>query len=128
MACVGALRTFGAPAPLTLVVRPHKRTMDQIDLIIALVVYGFGLVVAQILRKKEDRERPEKLSRYNALPLGYRLACPLIVIPLFTGAPVLLHGQGHSSLASFTAIVLAPIALLLTESAAMRWYRKAGLL
>ena len=39
--------------------------MDQIDLIIALVVYGFGLVVAQILRKKEDRERPEKLSRYN---------------------------------------------------------------
>lgn len=69
------------------------------------------------LNQREFKRSPEKGQRYAALPLRYKLACRLIVLPLFAGTalqPVLFLG--------------AVLAFALLEVACVRWYRKAGLL
>lgn len=78
--------------------------------------YAIVLLVVRMLNAKEFRRNPEKAARYRVLPLGYKLLCWLLVIPLFAGAiikPVLG--------------LLALVAFMFLESACVRWYRRAGL-
>jgi hypothetical protein len=55
MACVGALRTYGAPAPLTLVVRLQQM---RVMLIVTAMI---GLIIAGLVM------RPEPMSGANAV-------------------------------------------------------------
>ena len=102
--------------------------MSAVEILSIVAVYLMGLAAALLLNRREYQRAPEKARRYAALPWRYRLACPLIVVPLFTAAPLFLFGRGLGVLAAVTGVVLAPLAMLLLESACMRWYRRAGLL
>lgn len=63
------------------------------------------------------RRHPDKGRRYRRLPLRYKLACRLLVMPLCAGIVV------HPAMA-----LPAGFAWLMLEGACMRWYRRAGLL
>lgn len=79
--------------------------------------YAFTLLGVYVNNRREFKRCPEKGERYEALPLGYKLGCFLVVAPLFAGTlinPALIVGAG--------------IAMLLLEAACVRWYRKMGLL
>ena len=81
------------------------------------IVYALSLVLLAAMNAREFRRRPEKGARYRALPIGYKLACWFVVVPLF--AATILQG----------ALFIAAIAsFALLEGACVRWYRKAGLL
>lgn len=82
-----------------------------------LLVYALSLLGLRLMNRREFKRSPEKGARYRALPLGYKLACWFIVLPLF--AAILLH-------AAWT--IPALVAYMLLEGACVRWYRKAGLL
>ena len=64
----------------------------------------------------EFRQHPDKGQRYRRLPLRYKLACRLLVMPLCAGIVV------HAAMA-----LPACFAWLMLEGACMRWYRSAGL-
>ena len=81
------------------------------------IVYGLALITLFFLNKREFKRNPEKGARYEELPLRYKLACWVVVVPLFTGTalqPALFLG--------------AILAFAFLEAACVRWYRKAGLL
>lgn len=81
------------------------------------IVYAVSLAGVALLNRREFRRAPEKRTRYEALPITYKLACWFIVIPLFAGtvlAPALFIG--------------AILAFAMLEALCVRWYRKAGLL
>lgn len=85
--------------------------------ILFVVVYAAALVGASSLNRSSFRRSPEKGKRYEALPLRYKFACWLIVVPLFAGSilqPSLFLG--------------AIVAFFLVEAACIRWYRRNGLL
>lgn len=67
--------------------------------------------------RREFKQHPDKARRYQALPLRYKLACRVIVMPLFAATVFLLW-----------AGLFALIAMFLLEAACMRWYRQHGLL
>jgi len=81
-----------------------------------LGVYAAVMLLDAWMNRREFRRHPDKAARYRALPLVYKLACRLGVMPL------LAAGVFH---------VAWPIAGLVfffvLESACVRWYRKAGL-
>lgn len=81
------------------------------------VVYATSLVVLFLVNRREFHRCPEKRERYQALPLGYKLACWFVVVPVFAGTllrPELFLG----GIVSYS----------LLEGLCVRWYRKAGLL
>jgi hypothetical protein len=81
------------------------------------IVYVLALGVLAAVNMREFKRNPEKGARYRALPIGYKLACWFVVVPLF--AATILEG----------AVFIAAIAsFALLEGACVRWYRKAGLL
>ena len=51
MACVGALRTFGAPAPLTLVVRRHEIGMTS-GLFVVLLIASLMVVLPSLITSR----------------------------------------------------------------------------
>lgn len=102
--------------------------MDAIEIASPVGGYLVGLGVALLLGRRERSTSAEKARRYAVLPWRYRLACPLVVVPLFTALPLVLLVDGFPALAAITGLVLAPASLLLLEMAAIRWYRRAGLL
>ncbi|HEY0064938.1 MAG TPA: hypothetical protein VGC21_22660 [Telluria sp.] len=81
------------------------------------IVYGVALLALALLNRREFKRHPEKRARYMALPLGYKMACWLIVVPLFAGT-VVVEG----------AFVVAIVSFFVLESACVRWYKKSGLL
>ena len=81
-----------------------------------LIAYTSAMLLAVLLRKREFKDHPEKAKRYDALPLAYKLACWLMVLPLLA-ATVAHEGFG----------ILGLVFFFLLEAACVRWYRKAGL-
>lgn len=80
------------------------------------IVYVITLLGSYTVNRYEFMHRPEKGVRYKALPLRYKLCCPLVVAPLLAGT--VLHP---------ICALAAGLAFLLLEVACIRWYRKAGL-
>lgn len=80
-------------------------------------LYAMALAGVFLLDRKEFNRRPEKSQRYAALPLLYKLACPLIVVPLFVG-----------TLLQPALFIVAVLAYFGVEAACIRWYRRKGLL
>jgi hypothetical protein len=87
------------------------------ELLLPALVYVAALATAAFINKREFARCPEKGERYRALPLGYKLACWFVVIPLIAAA--VLHGA---------FFLLAILSFALLEGACIRWYRKKGLL
>jgi hypothetical protein len=87
-----------------------------VDLLYFFLAYAAAVIVMYLTNKSEFAEHPEKRARYEALPLGYKLACWLGVLPVLAGAT---YHEGFFGIALVSAILL--------ESACKRWYRKAGL-
>lgn len=102
--------------------------MTEFEITAVLFAYACGLGVAHLLGRRERALSPEKARRFAALPLRYRLACPLVVVPLATALPLALYGRGFGVLAAITACVVAPLSFSLVEVAAVKWYRSVGLL
>ena len=69
-----------------------------------------------LLHRRTFRRRPEKGARYRALPLGYKLLCWCVVLPLVAGGFVV-----------GPLLLLAILAYVLLEAACRRWYQRAGL-
>lgn len=98
------------------------------EALVPAVGYLIGLLVVALLNAREFSRSPEKLRRYEKLPVYYRWLCWFAVVPLFTAAPLYLVGQGRAFVAVVVGVVLAPLALLVVEALVVRWYRKVGLL
>ncbi|MEW6762951.1 MAG: hypothetical protein AB1437_19205 [Pseudomonadota bacterium] len=81
-----------------------------------LGVYAAVMLLHAWMRRREFRRHPEKAARYEALPLGYKLACRFAVMPL------LAAGVFHEAWP-----VVGLVFFFVLESACLRWYRKAGL-
>lgn len=84
----------------------------------ALVIYALALAALALINRREFRRHPAKGQRYAALPIGYKLACWLGVVPLLVAA-VLLHPA---------LLIPAWLGFALLEMACVRWYKKADLL
>ena len=84
----------------------------------AVVTYAGAMALLAALNKREFRRCPEKGERYRALPVAYKLACWLGVVPLFV-ATVFVHG-------AFFFGAIASFAVL--EILCVRWYQRHGLL
>lgn len=82
------------------------------------IVYVLSLLWLFLMNRREFKRCPEKGERYRALPIVYKLACWLIVMPLFSG--IILEG--------IFSLIPAAIAFMVLEGLCVRWYRKAGLL
>jgi hypothetical protein len=82
-----------------------------------LLLYAVSAVLLAFMNRREFRLHPEKAARYAALPVGYKAACWLGVLPLFAGVVFNL----------FLPLLVVP-AFLALEVLCVRWYRKAGLL
>jgi purine-cytosine permease-like protein len=80
-------------------------------------VYAVVLLVHWFMNRREFKRCPEKGARYRALPFVYKLACWVIVMPMFAG--ILIDAAWF---------IPAVVAYLLVETACVRWYKKAGLL
>jgi len=82
-----------------------------------LIVYVASLLGNGLMNRREFKRCPEKGARYKLLPFVYKLACWIVVLPLF--AAVLLDAAWA---------IPAVVGYMLLEGACVRWYRKAGLL
>jgi len=87
------------------------------ELVILLLAYAAVLGGVAILNRREFDRSPEKRMRYRSLPLGYKLACRLVVAPQCAAVAVWPW---------FTISGMISYALL--EGACFRCYRKSGLL
>ena len=83
--------------------------------LIFALAYATSIGVLTGMNAWEFKRRPEKRERYRALPLIYKLACWLVVVPLF--AATLLEGA---------LFIPALLGFALLEGACVRWYRKTG--
>jgi len=96
----------------------YFRTLLQApSLVLFVLVYAILLFVLWFMNRREFKRCPEKGERYRALPLVYKLACWLVVLPMCSGI-----------LVDAAWAIPAIAAYMLVESACVRWYRKAGLL
>jgi uncharacterized membrane protein YidH (DUF202 family) len=86
------------------------------DVVLFLIVYAIVLAVVAFMNYREFKRCPEKKGRYKVLPISYKFACWLFVVPLF--AAMVFHPA---------FAIAAVIAFALLEAACVRWYRKAGL-
>ena len=86
------------------------------QLVLFVFVYACSMLGLWFMNRREFKRCPEKGTRYQALPVVYKLACWLIVMPLFAG--ILFEGA---------LFIPATVAFMLLEVASVRWYRKAGL-
>ena len=92
-----------------------------------IVAYAVGLLVALHFKRRQLVGDPAKAARFRVVPLHYKLACCLIVIPLFSAAPVaLIYPIGLGYLALFPW-VLGFAAHVCLEMACVPAYRKHGL-
>jgi len=85
--------------------------------ILFAITYAAALMVLFLINVREFKRSPEKGRRYEALPLGYKLACWFFVVPLFAGTII----EGF-------LFIPALVSFALLEGACVRWYRKSGLL
>jgi hypothetical protein len=85
--------------------------------VIFALSYAISLALLVFMNRREFKRHPEKGARYSALPVTYKLACWLVVIPLFAGT--ILEG---------VLLIPALASFAVLEGACVRWYRKAGLL
>lgn len=81
------------------------------------IVYVLSLLGLFLMNRREFKRCPEKGERYQALPIVYKLACWLVVMPLFSG--IIFEGF---------YLIPAAITFMVLEGLCVRWYRKAGLL
>jgi hypothetical protein len=81
------------------------------------LTYAESLVAVMLMNKHEFKRCPEKGERYKALPIGYKLGCWFLVVPLFAGTIV-----------QEALFIPAVITFMALEAACVRWYRKTGLL
>jgi hypothetical protein len=86
----------------------------------ALVFLGSYVVCAlalALINRSDFKRSPEKGERYRALPIGYKLLCWFVVLPMFAGTMII-----------GPLFIPALLGYMLLEAACMRWYRKTGLL
>jgi len=70
---------------------------------------------------------PEKVARWRALPLRFKLACWFGVTPLAMVAVVLgFWLTGFARLLSLLVLVIAWVGMLLLEGRVIAWYRENG--
>jgi uncharacterized membrane protein YidH (DUF202 family) len=87
------------------------------DAVVFVVVYTLCLLAVAGINSYEFKRSPEKGKRYRSLPIGYKLACWFVVVPLF------------AAVALETAFFIpAIVAFLCLEAVCVRWYRKARML
>jgi hypothetical protein len=87
------------------------------NLVMFFLLYGASAALLAFMNRREFMQHPEKAARYAALPIGYKAACWLGVLPLFS---CVVFNQ-------FLPLLALP-AFFVVESLCVRWYRKAGLL
>lgn len=83
----------------------------------AVLAYLACLALTAWMHRKDFRESPEKGERYRRLPIGYKLLCPVIVIPVLVSA-IFWHPAMY---------LLGLVAFACVEGACVRWYRRHGL-
>ena len=98
--------------------------------IIPAVLYLISIVILLLINHFEFKRKPEKKERYLALPIFYKLMCPLIVIPLFIiGLIYPFSHDGFIKITSFIALQIAAIgSFAFTEAKCIQWYKENGYL
>ena len=90
------------------------------------IVYTFGIILLKFIDYREFKESPDKGNRYKALPLMYKLVCPLVIVPMSVGALFLPINTGNEAYGALFLLALILFAIL--EGQCVKWYRKNGLL
>ena len=88
------------------------------SLVAASGTYIAVMCLLAFLNKREFLRCPEKGERYKALPLQYKLACWIVVVPLFVST-VFVHPV-------FFLLAIASFAFV--EILCVRWYQRHGYL
>ena len=81
----------------------------------------------KFMQKREFKRAPEKANRYAALPIVYKLACPVVALVclLISIYIPIYFSKGWLFIPLF---LLSIGALLYVEILCVQWYRKNGLL
>ena len=93
----------------------------------AIVAYFVGLAVAVYFKRRQLMADPAKAERFSVVPFHYKLVCCLVVVPLFSAAPVALIyplGLGYLALLPWVPGYIANVCL---EIACVSVYRRHGL-
>ena len=93
----------------------------------AIIAYALGLLIAVYFKRRQLAGDPYKAARFRVVPLHYKLVCCLVVVPLFSAAPVaLIYPLGHGAIA-LLPWVLGYAAHVGLEIACVPVYRRHGL-
>ena len=92
-----------------------------------IVAYVLGLLTALYFKHRELAKDPYKAARFKIVPFHYKLACCLVVIPLFSAVPVALIYPLNLGYISLFPLVLGFAAHVLLEIACVPVYRRHGL-
>jgi hypothetical protein len=92
-----------------------------------LIAYAAVLVVYLPMNRREIERDPAKAERYRVLPLPYKMACWMGILPLFSAVPLILLFVGGSAVLATAAPMIGLVAYLGLEIACIRVYRRHGL-
>jgi len=90
-----------------------------------VVTYVLAMLLLKFVDYREFKRAPYKGERYKALPLAYKMICPLVIVPLFIGSfflPIATNNEGYGAL-----VLLAFIIYVVLETQCIKWYEKNGL-
>lgn len=91
-----------------------------------LIAYAVVFVVYLLMKHRELGGDSAKAERYRVIPLPYKMACWLGILPLFSAVPLILLFAGSPVFAAASPMI-GLIAYLGLEIACIRIYRKCGL-
>ena len=93
----------------------------------ALIVYGVAAIAHRLMQRQDFRRSPEKAQRYAVLPVRYKLACWVLVMPAIVALPLVLWLVFESPYLSVVAHVAGLIGFAALEIACVSVYRRHGL-
>ena len=93
----------------------------------ALVVYVVAGASYALMQQRDFKRNPDKARRYQVLPLQYKLACGLVVLPTIVAVPLILLFVVDRPYLALAAHVLGLVAYAGLEIACVSVYRRHGL-
>lgn len=93
----------------------------------ALIVYVVAAMAHGLMQRRDFRRNPEKAQRYSVLPVRYKLACWLLVLPSITALPLVLWLVYDFLYLAVVAQVMGLVGFAALEIACVSVYRRRGL-